>query len=180
MIKKTILLLGVLSLLFVVACTQSVQVTNFEECVQAGNSVMESYPRQCMHEGNTFIEETSIDEPIKACTREYMPVCGLVETECDGVVCHSVEAQTFSNRCVAENANAFDIVEGPCDTIDRREQQCTDLGGSWNETHEECVGVGETQCTAMGGTFNECASACRHDPDAEFCTLQCVLVCDLS
>lgn len=32
-------------------------VTNFEECVIAGNPVMESYPRQCRHEGETFIED---------------------------------------------------------------------------------------------------------------------------
>lgn len=33
------------------------QVTNFEECVAAGNSVMESYPRQCRHNGTIYIEE---------------------------------------------------------------------------------------------------------------------------
>ncbi len=31
-------------------------VTSFEECVEAGNPVMESYPRQCRHEGVTFTE----------------------------------------------------------------------------------------------------------------------------
>lgn len=33
-----------------------VAVTNFEECAEAGNPVMESYPRQCRHEGVTFTE----------------------------------------------------------------------------------------------------------------------------
>jgi len=33
-----------------------VVVTNFEECVAAGNPVMESYPGQCRHEGKTFVE----------------------------------------------------------------------------------------------------------------------------
>lgn len=32
-------------------------VTNFEECVAAGNPVMESYPRQCRHGKNSFTEE---------------------------------------------------------------------------------------------------------------------------
>ncbi|MDP2668381.1 MAG: Gmad2 immunoglobulin-like domain-containing protein [bacterium] len=32
-------------------------VTNFEECVKAGNAVMESYPRQCRHGGKTFVED---------------------------------------------------------------------------------------------------------------------------
>jgi len=34
-----------------------VGVTNFEECVAAGNPVMESYPRQCRHSGQTFTED---------------------------------------------------------------------------------------------------------------------------
>jgi len=33
------------------------QVTNFEECIAAGNPAMESYPRQCSHKGETFVEE---------------------------------------------------------------------------------------------------------------------------
>jgi len=33
-------------------------ITNFEECIQAGNPVMESYPRQCRSKaGETFVEE---------------------------------------------------------------------------------------------------------------------------
>jgi len=35
---------------------QTLQVTNFHECVDAGNAVMESYPRQCRHGGETFVE----------------------------------------------------------------------------------------------------------------------------
>ncbi|KKT21312.1 MAG: hypothetical protein UW04_C0006G0015 [Parcubacteria group bacterium GW2011_GWB1_43_8] len=31
-------------------------VTNFEECAASGNPVMESYPRQCRHDGKTFTE----------------------------------------------------------------------------------------------------------------------------
>lgn len=34
-----------------------IQVNSFEECVAAGNPVMESYPRQCRHGEKTFIEE---------------------------------------------------------------------------------------------------------------------------
>ncbi len=32
------------------------QVTNFDECVAAGNAVMESYPRQCIHKGKNYTE----------------------------------------------------------------------------------------------------------------------------
>ena len=44
---------------------EPVVVTNFEECVAAGNSVMESYPRQCRHGDETFVEAI-------ACTQEAM------------------------------------------------------------------------------------------------------------
>jgi len=32
-------------------------ITSFEECVAAGNPVMESYPRQCRANGQLFVEE---------------------------------------------------------------------------------------------------------------------------
>ena len=31
-------------------------ITNFTECVEAGNPIMESYPRQCNYKGQTFAE----------------------------------------------------------------------------------------------------------------------------
>jgi len=37
--------------------------------------------------------------------------------------------------------------------------------------------LSKSQCEAQNGQFNECASACRHDPKAEMCTMQCVLTC---
>ncbi len=36
------------------------EVTNFDECVAAGNPVMESYPRQCIHKGKNHIEVINI------------------------------------------------------------------------------------------------------------------------
>ena len=32
-------------------------INSFEECIAAGNPAMESYPRQCMANGKTFVEE---------------------------------------------------------------------------------------------------------------------------
>ena len=34
-----------------------INISNFEECATAGNPVMESYPRQCRANGQTFVEE---------------------------------------------------------------------------------------------------------------------------
>jgi len=42
---------------------QKTAITNFEECVAAGNPVMESYPRQCNANGKNFVEE--IDFPVE-------------------------------------------------------------------------------------------------------------------
>lgn len=56
--KKTFLI--TLSLIFIGAgCSinpQQTTVNSFEDCVAAGNPVMESYPRQCKHNNQTFIE----------------------------------------------------------------------------------------------------------------------------
>lgn len=58
-------------------------------------------------------------------------------------------------------------------------QACIAQGGSWDPQYQECVGIRPAQCEAIGGEYNECASACRHNPEAEVCTLQCVQVCQL-
>jgi hypothetical protein len=55
---------------------------------------------------------------------------------------------------------------------------CTDKGGQWSSAFKECTGIDSAACSAIGGKFNECASACRNDPQAQMCTMQCVQVCD--
>ncbi len=52
--KKTFLVFCLL--LLGAGCGRTVEVTTFEECVKAGNAVMESYPRQCIAGGKTFAE----------------------------------------------------------------------------------------------------------------------------
>ncbi len=57
--KKLIIVLLVTSfaiLAWWLANREPVVVTNFEECIEAGNPVMESYPRQCRHAEVTFTE----------------------------------------------------------------------------------------------------------------------------
>lgn len=55
---------------------------------------------------------------------------------------------------------------------------CTSKGGQWSAQFKECTGVDGAVCTEIGGQFNECASACRNDPSAQMCTMQCVQVCE--
>ena len=58
-------------------------------------------------------------------------------------------------------------------------EECEEAGGTWLIDYNECEYVGREWCESRGGEFLECESACRHDPEAEICTLQCVLVCKL-
>jgi|SaaInlStandDraft_4_1057021.scaffolds.fasta_scaffold61022_2 hypothetical protein len=54
--KKIIFLLSLV--IFIFGC--SPKITNFEECVNAGNSIMESYPRQCSVNDQIFVEEIDL------------------------------------------------------------------------------------------------------------------------
>ncbi|MFP4523329.1 MAG: hypothetical protein ACOCQQ_02680 [Candidatus Nanoarchaeia archaeon] len=55
---------------------------------------------------------------------------------------------------------------------------CEQANGTWIDSAHECEGISEETCSSLGGHFNECASACRNDPEADFCTAQCVRVCE--
>ena len=97
-------------------------IESFDECVAAGNPVMESYPRQCRtDDGRNFVEE--IDSQVTL------------------------------------------------------QSQCKENEGTWMPEWNECEYISENQCSEMNGVFYECESACRHDPNAEMCTEQCVPVC---
>ncbi len=55
-----VLLILILILLVIVynnSQKEKVIVTNFDECVAAGNPVMESYPQQCSHKDQTFAQD---------------------------------------------------------------------------------------------------------------------------
>lgn len=57
---KVTRIIGLLALVVVIALvifvTPEPEITNFEQCVAAGNPVMESYPRQCRAGDTTFVE----------------------------------------------------------------------------------------------------------------------------
>lgn len=112
-----------------------------------------------------------------ACTREYMPVCGKVQVQCITAPCPPIDT-TFGNLCEAQAAGAFDIRDGECvDEEVNLQGACLSFDGNWLEEFNECEGMPQQMCADLGGNFNECASACRNDPNAEFCTMQCVQVC---
>jgi|GEM_PF-4040588 len=55
--NKTIIGLCIAAFLVLAACQTQQPITNFDECVAAGNPVMESYPEQCRANGQTFVNE---------------------------------------------------------------------------------------------------------------------------
>ncbi|MFT4244503.1 MAG: hypothetical protein ACMXYB_03555 [Candidatus Woesearchaeota archaeon] len=59
-------------------------------------------------------------------------------------------------------------------------EMCELNNGRWLEEFSQCEFSNPAVCSQMGGEFNECGSACRNDPDAQICTLQCVPYCDVS
>lgn len=57
--------------------------------------------------------------------------------------------------------------------------KCSSYNGAYDPQYKECAGISKEQCESINGTFNECGSACRHDPTAQVCTMQCVIYCQL-
>jgi hypothetical protein len=110
-------------LIFIVACQP--RISSFEECVAAGNPVMESFPRQCRAQGKTFIENVTgikmtefvgCTEQPEICTAEYDPVCAFVDNNirCITSPCPSMDAITFGNGCMACADDALGYYPGGC------------------------------------------------------------------
>ncbi|OGY42507.1 MAG: hypothetical protein A2Y82_04025 [Candidatus Buchananbacteria bacterium RBG_13_36_9] len=119
----------------------------------------------------------------RAETKTYQVKC-LFDSDCD---CSSwdinktSECACVDNQCISLQE---EIIEGNpvIDTSSRMDleaigYECPDQNGKWLYQYRECENISQTWCSNEGGTFNECASACRHNPKAEVCTLQCVPVC---
>lgn len=96
-------------------------ISDFEDCVAAGNPVMESYPRQCRAGGRTFVEEikdrifcTDKQRQADFCAQVYDPVCAKVNVQCIKAPCYPVD-ETFSNACEAcKNALVESYIGGEC------------------------------------------------------------------
>ena len=77
-------------------------ITNFEECAAAGNAVMESYPRQCRANGQTYTEV--VDGPIPVEPDGGIgdtPKGGCMPAGCSGQVCADAgEAGNIVTDCM--------------------------------------------------------------------------------
>ena len=79
--------------------------------------------------------------------------------------------------CSSETAKEETIAE-VIEELPSIESLCVENSGNWIDSVHECEDISRESCDLLGGHFNECASACRNDPEAEMCTMQCVLVCE--
>ena len=92
--------------------------------------------------------------------------------------------QLAANPLYVIPADDFDPAAEPVETnpddvtTDEKRSSCELMGGTLND-YDECLGVDQPGCLVLGGEWEECGSACRHDPDATVCTLQCELYCQL-
>ena len=77
---------------------------------------------------------------------------------------------------IALNLHGLDeVVEGMDKDLDPVAQSLVNQGIPVEAIKEV---ITPEECESLGGTFLECESACRHDKNAEMCTMQCVQVCD--
>lgn len=95
-----------------------------------------------------------------ACTKEYNPQCG-------------VDGKTYNNSCLTGDVEIAH--SGICNA--KIQSACEKNNGTWLSDSNECEGLSKDMCDQLGGKFNECASACRNNPRAQMCTMQCVIVC---
>jgi len=86
--KKITIFLSLISIILLTSCNADNKstITSFDECVKAGNPVMESYPRQCaVPGGTTFTEVITAPESVDGVCENK---CG--DGECQEIVCMAV------------------------------------------------------------------------------------------
>lgn len=90
-----------------------------------------------------------------------------------GSCVHASKVSTSTSGTSITNSNTTKLSDAMAQNL------CNSRGGQWSEKVRECLGVDKNVCESIGGQFNECASACRNNPEAQVCTMQCVQVCSI-
>lgn len=167
--------------------------------------VVASTPEVCTKEYRPVCGEIQVQcittpcDPIKTtfgnrCEAENAGAENIVEGTCEEVIEDSCSELNNADECSA-NPDCENVWGGPsvcdgetcsddeewlgCKETTNPKGACLSFDGNWIEETKECEGMPKEMCENLGGTYNECASACRNT-DSEFCTLQCVMVCEFS
>jgi len=152
------ILLVMILLLF--ACTQT-NITDFQSCVDAGNPVMESFPRQCAADGSTYTELIGGDVDEHGCRGSAGYTWCENKQKC---------LRTFEEPCIIESENPCDENQDWCDL----QQKCLDKGSS-------CIDPFSELCEKSGGRWNECSNKCALDNEgnpAAICPAICEQLCE--
>jgi len=112
--KKHTMIIMIALLVAVSACTvdKKPAITNFEECIAAGNPVMESYPRQCSDGDNTFTEDIGQELDMGDC-KVYFDGCNTCRVmENDEVACTRMFCEEYDEpRCLDEEVEYITCTE---------------------------------------------------------------------
>ncbi|MBD3362058.1 hypothetical protein GF358_04705 [Candidatus Woesearchaeota archaeon] len=120
---KLSLIFGIIALMiFTVSCVPSAPINDFESCIAAGNPAMESYPRQCRANGQTFVEE--IDEPVKD-NKPLLGGCGTVTPGMNDDCCENVMKDAIHIQCVGGWKWSFE--KNQCEYVCATEETSSDF-----------------------------------------------------
>ncbi len=108
--KKAIFIIGIIALLFLASCSEGPEkkvekrIASFDECVAAGNPVMESYPRQCRADGELFVEK------IDRAPENTADVSCATDDDCETPMEYLIRSDCpYSSKCI----------EGRCEIVCR-------------------------------------------------------------
>jgi len=156
------------------------EIIDFETCGEAGNPVMESYPRQCTHDNHTYTEEIepigggrdehgclgpagySYDENISACIRvweldEEQKIAAKAAIDHFGTAYATYIMSVESNNCTGCYTVKISIGE---DTQERRTITLIDNTVSTvSMTPEECIEQEGHTVTTTGGAICDAEEA---------------------
>jgi len=128
-------------------------------------------------------DEISITTPENIFQNNYCKACPLPASPppgwCkDGIVTSGEGEFNSNNNCFCFGSL---ICLGSSQKYSTSESICASSpNGKWISDYNECEGITNNTCNLLNGEFNHCASACRHDPKATICALNCVPVCTIN
>ncbi len=174
--KKIILSLIAILSLVLAGCSVDTENVNSDDAVQIANPASQ----HCIDNGGSLDLQTGM------CTFENGIECeewAFFRGECS----NTEELITDFDSCVEAGNPTTRSIPAQCNANGQtyvqeftKQEKCELYNGSWVESANECEYIGSELCEEMGGQFNECGSACRNDPEAVMCTMQCVPFCSFN